>query len=110
MHSPDHETASIAPRDMDHHHGSRCAGVDTGHVAPQRLSMQIHLTSEEEAQLSELATHHGTDAEHLVREAALRLLQNDLRFREGGERVSTHQAAVNPSSTIWSGEHRSHPL
>jgi hypothetical protein len=43
--------------------------------------MEVHFTPEQEAQLSKIATTTGTDAEQLVREAALRLLQaqNTLR-------------------------------
>jgi predicted transcriptional regulator len=43
--------------------------------------MQVHFTSEQEAQLAQLATKSGTDAEHLVKAAALRLLEDDARFR-----------------------------
>lgn len=43
--------------------------------------MEIHLTPEQEAQLAQIATHKGTDAERLVRGAAVRLLEEDARFR-----------------------------
>ena len=43
--------------------------------------MEIHLTPEQEARLSQIATKTGTDAERLVKDAALRLLQEDARFR-----------------------------
>ncbi|HYM75772.1 MAG TPA: hypothetical protein VE377_07320 [Candidatus Dormibacteraeota bacterium] len=43
--------------------------------------MQVHFTPEQEAQLLEIATQAGTDAEHLVKNAALRLLERDARFR-----------------------------
>jgi len=43
--------------------------------------MEIHLTPEQEAQLSQIATQSGTDAEQLVKDAALRLLDEDARFR-----------------------------
>ncbi len=43
--------------------------------------MEIHLTPEQEAQLSQIASQAGTDAEHLVKDAALRLLEEDARFR-----------------------------
>jgi hypothetical protein len=36
--------------------------------------MQVHFTPEQEAQLAKLATNAGTDAEGLVKDAALRLL------------------------------------
>jgi predicted transcriptional regulator len=44
--------------------------------------MEVHFTPEQEAQLSQIATHAGTGAERLVRDAALRLLQQEARFRE----------------------------
>jgi len=37
--------------------------------------MQVHFTPEQEAQLAKLATYAGTDAEGLVKDAALRLLE-----------------------------------
>jgi hypothetical protein len=37
--------------------------------------MQVHFTPEQEAQLAQLATDAGTDAERLVKDAALRLLE-----------------------------------
>jgi hypothetical protein len=36
--------------------------------------MEVHFTPEQEAQLAHLATSAGTDTEHLVKNAALRLL------------------------------------
>ncbi len=43
--------------------------------------MEVHFTPEEEAQLSQVAAHAGKDAEQLVKDAALRLLEEDARFR-----------------------------
>jgi predicted transcriptional regulator len=48
--------------------------------------MEVHFTPEQEAQLSQIASHSGTDAEQLVKDAGLRLLQEDARFREGVQR------------------------
>ena len=49
--------------------------------------MEVHFTPEQEAQLAQIATSAGTHAEPLVKDAALRLLQEDARFhaavREG---------------------------
>jgi len=42
--------------------------------------MEVHFTPEEEARLSEIATHAGKDAEQLVKDA-LRVLEEDARFR-----------------------------
>jgi hypothetical protein len=39
--------------------------------------MEVHFTPEQEAQLSQLATKTGTDAEHLVKDAVLRLLDQE---------------------------------
>jgi predicted transcriptional regulator len=43
--------------------------------------MELHFTPEQEAQLAQIASREGTDAERLVKEAALSLLQEDARFR-----------------------------
>ena len=43
--------------------------------------MEVHFTTEQEAQLAHIATSSGTDPEHLVKDAALRLLQEETRFR-----------------------------
>ena len=43
--------------------------------------MEVHFTPEQEAQLAQIATQEGTDAERLVKDAALRLLEEDVRFR-----------------------------
>jgi predicted transcriptional regulator len=43
--------------------------------------MEVHFTPEEEAELSQIASHAGTDTERLVKDAALRLLEQDARFR-----------------------------
>ena len=43
--------------------------------------MEVHFTTEQEAQLAHIATKTGTDAEQLVKNAALRLLDEEARFR-----------------------------
>ena len=43
--------------------------------------MQLHFTPEQEAQRAQIAATAGTDAERLVKDAALRLLEEDTRFR-----------------------------
>jgi predicted transcriptional regulator len=43
--------------------------------------MEVHSTPEQEAQLSQIADHTGTLAADLVKDAALRLLEEDGRFR-----------------------------
>jgi predicted transcriptional regulator len=42
--------------------------------------MEVHFTPEQEAQLSQIDSQAGTDAEELVKKAALRLLERDERF------------------------------
>jgi hypothetical protein len=44
-------------------------------------TMEVHFTPEQEAQLAQVAAKAGTDAERLVKDAALRLLEQDARFR-----------------------------
>jgi len=43
--------------------------------------MEVHFTAEQEARLSKIATHEGIDPVQLVKDAALRLLEDDARFR-----------------------------
>jgi predicted transcriptional regulator len=58
------------------------AAVDRspGSVYPEGV-MEVHFTPEQEAQLSQIASHAGTDAEHLVKDAALRLVEEDAKYR-----------------------------
>lgn len=43
--------------------------------------MQIHLNPDQEARLSRIATYAGRNAEELMMDAALRLLEEDSSFR-----------------------------
>jgi hypothetical protein len=43
--------------------------------------MEVQFTPEQEAQLGQIATREGIDTERLVKDAALRLIQEDARFR-----------------------------
>ena len=43
--------------------------------------VEVHFTPEQEAQLSQIASRADTDTERLVKDAALRLLEQDARFR-----------------------------
>jgi predicted transcriptional regulator len=43
--------------------------------------MEVHFTPEQESRFSEIARETGTSAERVVKEAALRLLQEDEHFR-----------------------------
>jgi predicted transcriptional regulator len=53
--------------------------------------MEVHFTPEQEAQIEQIASKSGTDAEQLVKDAALRLLEEDARFR-AAVRVGIEQA------------------
>lgn len=53
--------------------------------------MEVHFTPEQEAQLAQIATSEGTEPERLGKDAALRLLQEDGRFR-GAVREGIAQA------------------
>jgi hypothetical protein len=46
--------------------------------------MEVHFTPEQEAQLSQIASHAGKDTGRLVKDAALRLLEQGARFRRAG--------------------------
>ena len=59
----------------------RTPGLPAGQFCLILRLMEIHLTREQEAQLAQIATREGTDAERLVRDAAVRLLEEDARFR-----------------------------
>ena len=48
---------------------------------PILKGMEVNFTPEQEAQLAQIATNEGTEPERLVKDAALRLLQADARFR-----------------------------
>ena len=39
--------------------------------------MEVHFTREQEAELAQIATKTGTDLAHLVKDAALRLLEDE---------------------------------
>lgn len=43
--------------------------------------MEVHFTPEQEAQLSQAAAHLGEDAEQLVKDAAIPVLEEDIAFR-----------------------------
>jgi predicted transcriptional regulator len=54
----------------------RGSGIYTG-------GMEVRFTPEEEARLAKLATHEGVHPEELVKDDALRLLEDESRFRAG---------------------------
>ena len=50
-------------------------------VSRNLKAMDVHFTPEQEAQLAQIAIKAGTDPERLVKDAALRLLQENAHFR-----------------------------
>jgi predicted transcriptional regulator len=49
--------------------------------SPILEAMEVHFTPEQEARLVQIAATAGTDPERLVKDAVLRLLQEDAHFR-----------------------------
>jgi predicted transcriptional regulator len=45
--------------------------------------MEVDFTPDQQAELSRVAFHSGKRAEQLVKDAALRILESDARFRAG---------------------------
>ena len=45
--------------------------------------MEVQFTPEQEAQISQLASYNGTPAEQLVKQAALRMVEEDAEIRAG---------------------------
>lgn len=45
------------------------------------LTMEVHFTPEQEARLTQAAANSGTDAEQIVKDAAIRFLDEDERYR-----------------------------
>jgi hypothetical protein len=52
--------------------------------------MEVHFTPDQEAQLADLASKAGIDAEHLVKEAVLRLLEQTAHLRPALELPVLH--------------------
>lgn len=50
-------------------------------VSRNLKAMEVRFTPEQEAQLAQIAITTGSDPEQLVKDAALRLLEEDARFR-----------------------------
>ena len=80
------------PADLPRRCGSyprKSRGWAMGFATPFSYSegiMQVRFTSEEEAQLTKIATQEGVDPEDLVKDAALRLLEADAQFRAGARK------------------------
>jgi hypothetical protein len=68
--------------------------------------MEVHFSPEQEAQLARIATNAGTDAERLVKETMLRLLEEEagLRAVPSGSVVAEMRAIrarVKPDPEGW---------
>jgi hypothetical protein len=50
--------------------------------------MEVHFTPEQEAQLAQIATKAGTDAEQLVKHTVLRLIQAESTIRSPAPELS----------------------
>lgn len=48
--------------------------------------MEVHFTPEQEAQLAQIANQAGIDTEQLVKDAALRVVEEETEFRAGVRR------------------------
>ena len=59
--------------------------------------MEVHFTPEQEAQLAQIATKAGTDAERLVKDAALRLLDDENHLHAPAPELPVfHLGAMKP--------------
>jgi len=67
--------------------------------------MEVRFTPEQEAQLSLIATHAGTDTEDLVKDAALRLVEEKQRFqaavREGIAQADRGELVDDDEVRLW---------
>jgi hypothetical protein len=60
-------------------------------------NMEVHFTPEQEAQLGQIATNAGTDAEQLVKDIVLRLLETDAHFHTGVHELPVWHLGVKDS-------------
>ena len=57
--------------------------------------MEVHFAPEQEAQLAQIATKAGIDPEHLVKDAALRLLEHEIYARRPAPELAVwHLGAI----------------
>jgi predicted transcriptional regulator len=67
--------------------------------------MEVDFTPEQLHHLSQIAAHAGTDPEHLVRDAALRLVEEDKKFRaavrEGVAQADRGQLIDDEEVRLW---------
>jgi predicted transcriptional regulator len=64
--------------------------------------MEVHFTPEQEARISELASSAGMDAEHLVKDAVLRMLEEDAQVQGGVDRgIAADCGDFVESAEVW---------
>lgn len=67
--------------------------------------MEVHFTPEQLQRLAQIAAHAGTDTEHLVKDAALRLVEEDAKFRgavqEGVAQASRGELIDDEKVRLW---------
>lgn len=65
----------------------------------------MHFTPEQEAQLFRIAAHAGTDTEHLVKDAALRMVEEKSRFgaavRQGIAQADRGELIDDDEVRLW---------
>jgi predicted transcriptional regulator len=79
--------------------------LDAVHQPLTICGMEVHFTPEQEAQLSRIATHAGMDAERLVKDAALRFVEEKNRFsaaiREGIAQADRGELIDDDEVRVW---------
>lgn len=67
--------------------------------------MDVHFTPEQEALIARIAAHAGMDTEHLVKDAALRLVEEQSRLsaavREGVEQADQGELIDDDEVRLW---------
>ena len=65
--------------------------------------MEVQFTPDQEEQLFQIAMHAGTDAAHVVKNAALRVLEQDAKFRDGVNRgiAAADQGDFVEPEAVW---------
>jgi hypothetical protein len=61
--------------------------------------MEVHFSPEQEARISQIASYNGTPAEQLVKQAALRLMEEDAAIRASID-LALSRPTVGNSSTM----------
>jgi predicted transcriptional regulator len=74
--------------------------------------MEVHFTPEQLQRLTQIAAHSGIDAEHLVKNAALRLVEEDARYRaavrEGIAQADCDELIDDEEVRVWIEERERH--